>query len=286
MTAGTTTAVCGCRPIRKQCGEFAASTGQSGVWSGHEYDRGRLLRESNHRGERTTDPGDNQTPGRCPLDSAVVVRQAALWCAEHGLTRGQEPVSVAFDYGYGYGPYTVEDLHALPDEGKSYELVDGWLIELSPSTRHDYLGQLLWRILERAAEDCGAAVYVQAPMDISTPAGARKPDVAVMAAAAARNARDLGLSLYPGADVMLAVEIVSRGSGSEREDRGRKVIEYARTGIAHYWLVDFDPRPRIQLRTLQGDRYSDPIVLDDTAVLELTDPFPIAFPVARLGDYS
>ena len=40
-------------------------------------------------------------------------------------------------YDYGDGPYTVEDLHALPDGGKSFELVDGWLIELTPSTRRD-----------------------------------------------------------------------------------------------------------------------------------------------------
>jgi Uma2 family endonuclease len=41
--------------------------------------------------------------------------------------------------------------------------------------------------------------------------------------------------------VLLVVEVVSRGSGSEREDRGRKVTEYARAGIAQYWIVDFEP---------------------------------------------
>jgi WhiB family redox-sensing transcriptional regulator len=38
-------AVCSVCPIRRQCGEFAANTGQSGVWGGHEYDRGRLIRD-------------------------------------------------------------------------------------------------------------------------------------------------------------------------------------------------------------------------------------------------
>lgn len=61
---------------------------------------------------------------------------------------------------YGCGPYTVEDLHALRDEGKSFELVDGWLIELSPGTRHDFIATRLRRIIERAAEDGRAAVYV------------------------------------------------------------------------------------------------------------------------------
>lgn len=202
------------------------------------------------------------------------------------LMKGQEPVSVADEDGYGYGPYTVEDLHGLPDDGNAHELVDGWLIELPPSTRHDYLARVLARIVERAAEDSGTNSYVQAPMDISTPSGARKPDVAVMSAAAARNARDLGLSLYPGNDVQLAIEIVSRGSGSEREDRGRKVIEYARTGIDQYWLVDFDPHPRIQIRRLNGAVYGDPIILEEAGVLEVSDPFPISFPLSRLADFS
>ncbi|WP_062997398.1 WhiB family transcriptional regulator [Nocardia mikamii] len=37
--------ICGGCPIRRQCAEFAATTGQSGVWGGHEFDRGKLLRD-------------------------------------------------------------------------------------------------------------------------------------------------------------------------------------------------------------------------------------------------
>lgn len=37
--------ICAGCPIRVQCAEFAATTGQSGVWGGHEYDRGKLIRE-------------------------------------------------------------------------------------------------------------------------------------------------------------------------------------------------------------------------------------------------
>ncbi|WP_225730155.1 MULTISPECIES: Uma2 family endonuclease [unclassified Nocardia] len=195
-------------------------------------------------------------------------------------------MSVAYEYGYGYGPYTVEDLHHLPDEGKSFELVDGWLIELSPSTRHDYLAERLRRTIENAAEAAGARFYVQAPMDISTPAGARKPDVGVLPAARARDARELGLSLYPGGELVLAIEVVSRGSGSEREDRRRKATEYAQTGIDHYWIVDFDPHPRVQILRLDGNRYAEPIVLNAEDVLEVSEPFPITFPLSMLADFG
>jgi Uma2 family endonuclease len=193
-------------------------------------------------------------------------------------------VGVAYDYGFG--PYTVEDLHSLPDRGKSFELVDGWLIELTPSTRHDFIARGLGQILERAAADAGAKVYVQAPMDISTPAGARRPDVAVIGANAASTARRLGLSLYHGADVLLVVEVVSRGSGSEREDRGRKVSEYAQAGIAQYWIVDFEPQPGIQVLRLAGDRYAAPVVFGEDDRLTVSDPFPVSFAVSALADYS
>jgi Uma2 family endonuclease len=194
---------------------------------------------------------------------------------------------VSVGYHVGYGPYTVEDLHALPDEGKSCELVDGWLIELSPNTRHDFLASRLGRIIERAAEDAGAAVYVQAPMDISTPAGVRRPDVGIMRADTAATARELGMSLYHGADLLLAVEVVSRGSGSEREDRVRKVGEYADAGIPQYWIVDFDPHPKIQiLRLSEGRHYGEPVNLLAIDTLKVTEPFPISFDLAVLANFS
>ncbi|MFI9508376.1 WhiB family transcriptional regulator [Nocardia sp. NPDC052566] len=37
--------ICGDCPIRDACGDFAARTGQSGVWGGHEFDRGTMIRE-------------------------------------------------------------------------------------------------------------------------------------------------------------------------------------------------------------------------------------------------
>ena len=189
-------------------------------------------------------------------------------------------------YDYGYGPYTAEDLFGLPDEGKSFELVDGWLIELTPSSRHDFVANQLRRVLEHAAEGAGAGVYVQAPMDISTPAGVRRPDVGVIDAEVAATVRQLGISLYQGVDLLLAVEVVSRGSGSEREDRGRKVHEYAEAGIRQYWVVDFDPRPRIQVRLLEGDRYGEPTTLGERDTLEVSDPFPICFKLSVLADFS
>jgi len=44
---------------------------------------------------------------------------------------------------HDYGPYTLYDLDALPDDGKRYELADGWLTELCPSPRHHHAAERL-----------------------------------------------------------------------------------------------------------------------------------------------
>ena len=94
------------------------------------------------------------------------------------------------------------------------------------------------------------------------------------------------MSLYHGADVLLAVEVVSRGSGSEREDRGRKVAEYAQTGIAQYWIVDFDPHPKIQILRLDGGRYGLPTTLGEGDTLKVAEPFPLSFELSVLSHFA
>ncbi|MEV0335212.1 MULTISPECIES: WhiB family transcriptional regulator [Nocardia] len=37
--------ICAGCPLLAGCTEYAARTGQSGVWGGREYDRGRVIRE-------------------------------------------------------------------------------------------------------------------------------------------------------------------------------------------------------------------------------------------------
>ena len=39
----------------------------------------------------------------------------------------------------GFGPYTILDLHELPDDGKGFELEDGWLIEAAAGARHNWV---------------------------------------------------------------------------------------------------------------------------------------------------
>jgi Uma2 family endonuclease len=137
------------------------------------------------------------------------------------------------DHG-GFGPYTVEDLHARPDDGKGLELEDGWLVELSPSAPHQWAVDTLRDLLKAAVRQAGATAFVAGggEWEISTPVGIRKPDVFVVPTDVARaSIVHRNPTTIPGGEVLLAIEVISPGSSSERSDRVRKFEEYATLGI-------------------------------------------------------
>lgn len=184
-----------------------------------------------------------------------------------------------------YGPYTLYDLDALPEDGKRYELADGWLTELSPSPWHDHAADRLKDILRDAARLAGAEVYVAGgPNDVSTPAGVRKPDVFVVPRDVARAAISRKVRTYYAADLLLVIEVISPRSASEQVDRVRKVGEYAKAGIPLYWLVDLEPEPKVTALALRGGEY----VLDNEMraghQLTVSQPFPVSFDPVTLTD--
>jgi Uma2 family endonuclease len=181
-----------------------------------------------------------------------------------------------------YGPYTLYDLDALPEDGKRYELADGWLTELSPSPWHDHGAERLKEILKAAAVQAGADVYVAGgPNDVSTPAGIRKPDVFVVPKDVARSAIDRRVRTYYASDLLLVAEVVSPRRGSERTDRVQKVGEYAKAGIPLYWIIELEPDPKVTVLSLGEGAYE--LVAEARAghVFSVLKPFPISFdPVA------
>lgn len=189
----------------------------------------------------------------------------------------------------GFGPYTVLDLYDLPEDGKGFELEDGWLVEVAAGARHNYIGWSLARRIGSAAEGADAFVCDSGGWEISTPSGVRKPDVFVIPMAVARAAIvDESPKLIPGMDVQLVVEVVSPGSGSERTDRVRKVREYAGLGIPQYWIVEHQPKIRIHRGLLDGDAYRwEPPVGESrefSAEFDLDIPVRVSFDPAALID--
>lgn len=186
---------------------------------------------------------------------------------------------------HDYGPYTLYDLDAMPEEGKRYELVDGWLTELSPSPWHDHAAEQLKGVLKAAARRAGSEVYVAGgPNDVSTPAGVRKPDAFVIPREAARDAIDGKTRTFYGADLLLVAEVISPRSASEQVDRVRKVREYAAAGIAHYWIIDLEPRPKVTALELDGGDYRMAREVHGGHALTTDTPYPITFDPACLTE--
>lgn len=192
----------------------------------------------------------------------------------------------------GFGPYTILDLHELPEDGKGFELEDGWLIEVAASARHNWIGRNLSRIIEAAAVRASADVIVcdGGEWEISTAAGIRKPDVFVIPREVGRAAIiDESPKVIPGREVLMAAEVVSPGSSSERTDRVRKVHDYAAVGIPQYWIVDHHPDLRVHILTL-GDRAytAKPVTASGTVLVAEIDadkPFSVSFDPAALLEF-
>lgn len=192
----------------------------------------------------------------------------------------------------GFGPYTVLDLHDLPEDGKGFELEDGWLIEVAAGPRHNWVARNVSRIVEAAATGAGAAAIVcdGGEWEISTPAGIRKPDVFVIPREVARAVIiDESPKVIPGREVLLAVEVVSAGSSSERNDRVRKVGEYAAVGIPQFWIVDHQPYPRVRVSRLGEQEYiAEPVTNAGTllvAEIHADKPFTVSFDPAALLEF-
>ncbi len=177
-----------------------------------------------------------------------------------------------------YGPYTLYDLDALPEDGKRYELADGWLTELSPSPWHDHAADRLKEMLKDAARQAGADVYVAGgPNDVSTPAGIRKPDVFLVPLDVARATIAGKARTYYAADLLLVAEVVSPRSGSEQVDRVRKVSEYAKAGIPVYWIVDLEPEAKVAILLLRNGQYVLAGEVRAGRTLTADQPFAISF---------
>jgi Uma2 family endonuclease len=195
-------------------------------------------------------------------------------------------------HGTQFGPYTVLDLHELPEDGKGLELEDGWLIEVAASSRHNWALRTLARIIEHAAAaaDSQAVVCDGGEWEISTPVGVRKPDVFIVPREVAHaSIIEESPRLIPGTELYMVAEVISPGSGSERTDRLRKVSEYARLGIPQYWIVEHTPQPSVQVLTLADGIYTAaPAVMQGTrleVVIDADKPFIVSFDPADLLDF-
>jgi Uma2 family endonuclease len=166
------------------------------------------------------------------------------------------------------GPWTVDDLDDLPDDGNRYELVDGSLI-VSPAPAKPHY---------RAVTRLHRLLVVQAPKKYAVGGNggvATKskrtyfiPDLFVTEDAAL----DGSDATFRPDEVYLAVEVLS--PSNRATDLVLKRHYYAEMGIPRYWIVDPQART-LSVLALDGDRYGDEFVVKAGQAWRTGEPFPL-----------
>jgi Uma2 family endonuclease len=171
---------------------------------------------------------------------------------------------------------TLDEWEALGDSFKRYELVKGLLVEEPrPAPLHQRaIGRLTDQLDRQLPDELTALPEVEVIVDTRHPRTIRVPDVVVT--------RDKLAQANPprldAADVLLAVEIVSPGSG--HTDRVTKLTEYAHGGIPHYWLIDLDEPATLTAYTLVDGDYE--LVGQATGTASITEPAAITIDIRTL----
>ncbi len=130
-------------------------------------------------------------------------------------------------------PLSVEEWLAL-DEDDEGEWVDGWLVEEEvPDFTHELTISWLIRIVGHWLNGRGFVVGSELKILTAKTRG-RKPDLAIILPGSKTPPRSGPLREPP--DIL--VEVVTPTPRDERRDRVEKMGEYARFGVAYYWLVD------------------------------------------------
>ena len=128
--------------------------------------------------------------------------------------------------------WTLDEMHAIPEDGNRYELVRGALLMTpAPSYGHQSIVGVLGRILSRYVETERLGLVEYARSVIRIDGSETEPDLMVRPAAA-RRPLDWESAPLP----ILVVEIMS--DSSRRRDRVIKRMHYREIGVPEYWIVD------------------------------------------------
>ncbi|WP_030277605.1 Uma2 family endonuclease [Streptomyces sp. NRRL B-24484] len=162
------------------------------------------------------------------------------------------------------GPWTVDNVLALPEATSQIELAGGTLlVSANPDVPHQRARSALAARLAQAAEAGAAPLEVLPAVPVLMPDGLLIPDLIIADAAAAAEATS---ALDAGA-VVVAIEITT--PSTRMSDTVLKTALYAAAGIPHHWRLGLDPAPRLYL---ERGTYVDRLVQAGETTA-LTDPF-------------
>jgi Uma2 family endonuclease len=179
------------------------------------------------------------------------------------------------------GPWTPDDVEALPDAGDHtrFEVYEGGVLVVSPApgVAHQRASYWLHQALAQAAAAAGADVEVLEAVNVAMPGNKLLvPDVVVVTA----NVIDETTTRIPAEAVLAVVEIVSRSTISI--DRAIKPAMYAEANIPVYWRVELQGTPRIVVSSLSRGRYLAKSTATAGAQSRITKPFAVEIDPADL----
>ncbi len=152
-------------------------------------------------------------------------------------------------------PWTLDELHRLPEDGNKYELVRGALfVSPAPSVAHESIAEVLSLRLHRYVEDHTLGRVARPRSVIQALESETEPDLMVRPVPAT-----LPESWAAAPLPILVVEIVS--PTTRRRDFGPKRDFYMDIGVPEYWIVDGDART---IRVVRPGRHD--VVTNDTLV--------------------
>ena len=165
--------------------------------------------------------------------------------------------------------WTREEVWALPDDGKRYELIAGeLLVSPSPGGMHQRALARLYDLVAPYVRSHGLGETLFSPADLQLQRGdISQPDLFVIPPG--WDGRDWEACGVP----LLIAEILS--SSTARYDRITKRSRYQQSGVGDYWIVDIDAqvferwtpsdaRPEVLAETIswQPEGARNPLIID------------------------
>ena len=169
------------------------------------------------------------------------------------------------------GSWTYDDLFALPDDGRRYEIIEGELYEMpAPNLIHATVVMNFIALLLPIVSSFGGRLLT-APLDVFFQgANPVQPDIVVMLPGWTGSLPPRGPEGAPD----LLIEVLS--PSNRGHDLLTKRALYARAGVREYWLVDPEART-IEILALDRDAFHLAVAAsgDEIPVSPLLGAFPL-----------
>ncbi len=138
-------------------------------------------------------------------------------------------------------PVSFEEFLAwVPDDGRSYELHEGVIVEMQPTGPHELVGAFLAEelTLQIRQNKLPYTIPKSCLVKPHLPDSGYRPDVAVLNKTELANEPlwESASTVQYGPTLPLVIEVVST---NWRDDYAHKLVEYEAMGIQEYWIVDF-----------------------------------------------